>query len=564
MEQYEVVETDVLIIGGGAAGARAAIEAADQGCKVALANKGLVSKSGATPMAGTFSIPLHPQDSKQVHFADTVRVGKDLGDQNLIQALADDAKARFLDLEEYGVPFQRNDGQVFLEHHPGTTYPRNAYIRGGGYYMMKPLYDQIQKRNNIEVYPDHIATRILPENGAVAGATVLNLRKGIFLLFQCSSIILATGGYMGIFKKSTASPDITGDGVALAADAGAELVDLEMVQYYPTRFVYPDHMQNDLVGYETFLGKRYLGGKLLNRDGKEFLAPGEPPPRDEITRLILEEVEKGQGSDHGGVYMDIREPMRRLAELEMQPQEKEIISIEYNRFKRSGVDAKEELLEVGPAAHYTLGGVRINENCETSILGLYAAGEVAGNLHGANRISGNALTETQVFGFRAGRAAAHRAKTARDEIPKIPKEGVLQEVSKKELFLKSEDGESPVKVCRELRDITDRGLMLRRNREGLTRGLEELKKLRERYESNCRVTQLREFNYEWQQAIELGLMLNLSELVLGSALLRQETRGNHFRRDFPQTKADWVRHTIARKKDGGIVYGTAPIIRVKD
>jgi fumarate reductase (CoM/CoB) subunit A len=561
MEQYEVVTTDVLIIGGGAAGARAAIEAADQGCNVILTNKGLVSKSGATPMADTFAIPLHPQDSKKAHFEDIVRVGRNLGDQNLIRALVDDAKARFLDLEEYGVPFQRNDDEILLEHHPGTAYPRNAHIRGGGYYLMKLLYDQIQKRHSIQVYPDHIATRIFSEDGIVAGASVLDLRRSIFLLFRCSSIILATGGYMGIFKRSTASPDVTGDGIVLAANTGAKLVDLEMVQYYPTSFVYPDHLQYDLVEYETFLGKKYLGGRLLNNDGKEFLPPGEPPPRDEITRCILEEIEKGKGSDHRGVYLDVREPIGKLAELEMQFQEKQVISIEYNKFRRLGVDAKQELLEVGPAAHYTMGGVRINDDCETSIPGLYAAGEVAGNLHGANRISGNALTETQVFGFRAGKTAARRAREVRGAIPKIPKKVVLQEMSKRERFLKSGAGESPVDLCRELREIIDRRLMLRRNREELTRGLGEVKELKRQYERSCRVTKLRELNFEWQQAIELGFILDLSELVMGSALLRKETRGNHFRRDHPHTTKAWTRHTITCKKDDCVIYGTAPVIR---
>src|SRR5215203_4848331 len=454
LPDYRMVQTDVLIIGGGGAGVRAAIAADDAGARVAMLVKGQVAHSGLTSMAcpsyqAAFSLE-EPEDSPEIAFEDVTKEGRYLGDENLIKALVEEATERALEMERFGVKLTKTEeGRTFQVIHPGQTYARNLVIRGCGYGMMVGLRRELLRRPQIQTFEDFVATRLLVDGGRVAGAVAFNLRTAEVVVFAAPAVVIATGGYEEIMAFTDTEPGASGDGTALALRAGATLVDLEMMLFYPTCLVWPDEVRGTLVQYEGLLGPRYLAGRMLNGRGDEFLPEVKEryalPVRDIMMKAMFKEIDEGRGTPHGGVYIDLRRSPRSREEVFALLHK--LDSLPYNELRYLGVDITQEPIEVKPGTHFCLGGININERTESTIPGLYAAGEVSGNLHGANRTSGNALAETQVFGARAGQYGAEYARRAASPIAQP--DAVTEEVARlNDLLRERPDPIRPIELRR--------------------------------------------------------------------------------------------------------------------
>ena len=546
-------QTDVLIVGGGGAGMRAAIEAAAHGCRVIVANKGPAGRSGTTPMAmEAFQAVCSPGDSENLHFRDTVEGGRYLGDENLISFLVRDAAKRAEELETFGVQFKRKpDGAFDPMHHPGQSFPRALFIQGGGFAMLAGLIRQARKHSGIQILDDVLVMKlILDRAGKTSGAIYLDLKEGRWKAIQSKAVVLATGGYEELWAFNDASWTACGDGVFLAYEAGAQLVDLEMLQYYPTVVIHPPSIQGTLFQYEVITHPEILGGRLLNGRMEPFFEG--ILLRDAIVRAIWKEILEGRGSPHGGVFIDLvhsskdREDLTKALE-KWQPNQ-------FHYLKDMGFDLREVLVEVTPHAHYTLGGVAIDEKARTTVPGLFAAGEVAGNLHGANRVSGNALAETQVFGAIAGASAANLAEKRKFE--KLS--GIRLEMNVAENLVKGWQGRGnirPHRVRERLQKIMWQKCGVERDDQGLRQGREELETLEREALPNLSVTDIgRGISYgaypqEIQEALEVRMMISLGRLVLSSALFRKETLGHHIRTDYPSPWRE-PKHTFLSKEKG--------------
>jgi len=563
MQLGEFLECDVLVVGGGGAATRAAIEADEQGVQVALISKGPIGRSGATPLAFTSYQAAFghsdPRDNPRVYFHDTVREGRYLGDQDLIEAMVSEAVERALDLERYGVKFKKDDGQFYQALHPGETYPRNLLIEGGGYAMIAALRKELKRHRGIRLFEDHILTNLLSVDGEVVGAVALDLRTGCCRVFRAKAVILATGGYHHLWKRNDVSSDLAGDATGLAYEVGAELIDMEMALYYPTLYFYSEYDQGLDVVYEWFLEERYLAGEIVNALGESFLPPGKLPVRDILSRLIFQEVQAGRATERGTVFMDVTRSPK--SEEEKAKVFRELVGGPGKNLLNLGLDVTRDPVEVAPGVHYTLGGIRINVHGETNVPGLYAAGEAASNVHGANRVSGNALTATQVFGVRSGRAAATRAKGM--AVPGLPDEQVRGEIERVAALRQVRGtGVRPIEVKRELQRVMERYVGPSRNEEGLKAALAAIRDLQERCQAGLDVVDIPVFNNEWREALEIGPMLTLAEVVAKSALLRQESRGHHYRSDYPETAPTWCKHTLVVHRGDEAVFSTAPVVEL--
>ena len=423
-KDYEILETDVLVIGGGGAGVRAAIEADNEGASTCLISKGPIAHSGLTPLAyPSLQAPLgisDARDNNDVHYRDIIEMGRYLCDEDLARILTDEVIPRVRDLEEYGVRFKKQEDGKFLQlHHPGQSYPRNLYITGGGFGLISGLRKEIKRRSNINILEDFFVSLLLTYQGEIVGAFGTNLQDGRFYAIKAKSTVLACGGYEELWGLTDTAPDSTGDGIFLAFQAGADIIDMEMALYYPAAFAYPESLRGVLVQYETFLARDKLDFRLVNNEGNEFLPEGPLPVRDTLMRLIFTEIEEGRGTEHNAIYIDPTLSSKSPEQIEETIDL--LIKIPNQNLKRQGVDIRNDHMEIAPAIHYTLGGIHINSKTESTMPGLFAAGENASNVHGANRISGNALAETQVFGRRAGLYAAKRARK-QDKINFSPEE----------------------------------------------------------------------------------------------------------------------------------------------
>jgi succinate dehydrogenase/fumarate reductase flavoprotein subunit len=564
MRNCHTIECDVLVVGGGGAATRAAIEADSLGARVVLVSKGPVGRSGATPLAFTSYQAAFgysdPRDNPQIHFEDTVREGRYLGDENLVQSLVLEATERAIDLQRYGVKFKEENGRLYQASHPGESYPRNLIIEGGGYAMAMGLRRELTRRHRrVRVIEDSILTKLLCVNGEIAGAVALDLRDGECVAFRTGCVVMATGGYHHLWKRNDVSSDLAGDGIALAYKAGAELVDMEMALFYPTLYFYSEHDQGLVVVYEWFLEKRYLAAGLVNALGQDILPAGKLPLRDELSRIIFNEIEAGRATERGTVFIDINRSPKSYSEREQVF--RELVGGPGKNLLSLGVDVTRDRIEVGPGIHYTLGGIRINEKGETSIPGLYSAGEASGNVHGANRVSGNALAATQVFGARAGQSAAIRSRGV--PLPELPRDLLEREVDRiYKLRRRRKGGVRPIEVKRELQAVMDAFVGPTRNEKALETAVHKIGALREGAESRLEVVDIPVFNNEWREALEVVQMLDLAEVVSHCAVMRKESRGHHRRSDFPLSDDSWLRHTIATFREGKVSCSTAPVVRL--
>ncbi len=579
--QVETHEHDVLVIGAGGAGLRAAIEASAAKVSVGLVCKSLLGKAHTVMAEGGIAAALanvDERDSWKVHFADTMRGGQYINNWRMAELHAKEAPARVRELEEWGALFDRTkDGRILQRNFGGHRYPRLAHVGDRtGLEMIRTLQDH-GVHQGIDVHMESTIVTLLKDSERVCGAFGYDREKGLLHLFRAGAVVLATGGIGKAYKITSNSWEYTGDGHALAYDAGAELMDMEFVQFHPTGMVWPPSVQGILVTE----GVRGEGGVLLNKEGRRFLFDDIPdnyknqtaadeeegwrytqgdksarrPPelltRDHVARCIMREIRAGRGSPHGGVFLDISWIKRKVANAE-QVIKKKLPSMYHQFIKLADIDITKEAMEVGPTTHYVMGGVRVDAETQlSSVPGLFAAGECAAGLHGANRLGGNSLSDLLVFGQRAG---AHAARFAKDHRSGQIGQGQVEEAARRALLPferpAGDDGAGPYRIQHDLQEMMQELVGIVRREEEMARALEELSKLRARA-SRVRVDGNRAYNPGWHTALDLGALLTVSEAVARSALERRESRGAHFRDDLPKPDPAFAKVNVVVKKGPG-------------
>ncbi|MCM3871917.1 MAG: FAD-binding protein [Pyrinomonadaceae bacterium] len=547
-EKFETHEHDVLIIGAGGAGLRAAIEALGQGATVAVVCKSLLGKAHTVMAEGGIAAAManvDQADDWRTHFRDTMRGGKFLNNWRMAHIHAHESPERVRELEQWGALFDRtSSGDILQRAFGGHTFKRLCHVGDRtGLEMIRTLQDR-GVNLGIDVYMECAVTRLLKDGERVSGALAYWRETGRFVVFKAKSIVIATGGIGKAWRITSNSWEYTGDGMALAYDAGAELMDMEFVQFHPTGMVWPPGVQGILVT-EAVRGE---GGVLRNKDGERFMERYDPDKmelstRDVVARAIYTEVREGRGTEHGGAYLDIS---HRPAEYV-----KRKLPSMYHQFRElADVDITEGPMEVGPTCHYMMGGIRVEaETAQTTVPGLFAAGEAAAGLHGANRLGGNSLSDLLVFGRRAGLSAAEHAKQSGQVT--IEAQDVLEATREMLEPFERPAGESPYDIHRDLQETMHNYVGIFRNEDDLKKGLSELDSLKARAE-DVRVEGSRLFNPGWHLARDLKAMLTVSEAVALSALERQESRGAHSRIDYPNYNEGWSKQNniIARGEHG--------------
>jgi len=556
---YETHEHDVLIIGAGGAGLRAAIEALAQGVRVGLVCKSLLGKAHTVMAEGGIAAAMgnvDKSDDWRIHFRDTMRGGKFLNDWRMAQLHAQEAPERVRELEQWGALFDRtDDGQILQRAFGGHTFKRLCHVGDRtGLELIRTLQDR-GVQQGIDVYMECTITRLLKDGDRMAGAFGYWREQGRFVTFKAKSIVIATGGIGKAWKITSNSWEYTADGMALAYEAGAELLDMEFVQFHPTGMVWPPGVQGLLVT-EAVRGE---GGVLRNRNGERFMEKYDPKrmelsTRDVVARAIYTEVKEGRGSEHGGAYLNISH----------QPPEyvKKKLPSMYHQFKElADVDITTGPMEVGPTCHYMMGGIRVAaETGQSTVGGLFAAGEAAAGLHGANRLGGNSLSDLVVFGKRAGKAAADHAKSV--------SQGALDAAqlldAEREMLAPFErtDGEFPYEIHRDLQETMQSLVGIFRTEDDLQKALGQLEKLKSRLQ-RVRADGSRMFNPGWHLTRDLRSMLLISEAVTRSALARRESRGAHSRIDYPNSDDLWgKKNNVIVKRDGEMDREERPVSEI--
>ncbi len=539
--EREVYECDVLIIGSGGAGCRAGIEASKYDLDIIIVSKGLTFKSGCTTLAeGGYNAAFGTvdcADTVETHFEDTLKGGGYLNDSNLVRILVEEAPQRLIELESYGALFDRQEsGQINQRPFGGQSYRRTCFQGDRtGHEMMVALKEEVTKRGITTMDEVMITSLIMDESGRnVIGACGLALKDSKLLIFKAKSVILGSGGAGWLYPVTSNTLQKTGDGYFIAYNAGADLLDMEQVQFHPTGMIHPESRKGVLVT-EAVRGE---GGILLNSEGERFMEKYDPrkelATRDVVARAIYNEIREGRGTEKGGVYLDVTHLPAEVIEEKLETMLAQFLDV--------GVDIRKEPMEVAPTAHHFMGGMRITENGETTVGNLFAAGEAAGGVHGANRLGGNALADTQVFGKRAGEVAA---KNALDS-----------ELLSNDAFVDAEDARIsglikdgtvyPFEIKKELEEVMWKDVAIIRNQEGLMSALKRIKELKEML-PDMKVPGGMGFNKDLQDAIEAFVMLEIAELVTKAAFLRRESRGSHYREDYPETSDDWKKSIVFNK-----------------
>ena len=578
MADYQTHEYDVLVIGAGGAGLRAAIEASSSGVRVGVVTKSLLGKAHTVMAEGGIAAAMANSDERdnwQVHFADTMRGGQYVNNWRMAEIHAKEAPDRVKELEAWGALFDRTaDGRILQRNFGGHRYPRLAHVGDRtGLEMIRTLQDEGIHRG-LEVHMETTILTLLKDEGRIAGAFGYERERGRFLVFHAKAVVLATGGIGRSYKITSNSWEYTGDGHSLAFRANASLMDMEYVQFHPTGMIWPPSVRGILVTE----GVRGEGGVLKNKEGRRFMfddipenyrlqtadnedegwrytqgdrAARRPPElltRDHVARCIVREVREGRGSPHGGVFLDIAWIKNRIPNAAEHIKRK--LPSMYHQFKQlANIDITQEPMEVGPTTHYMMGGVRVDADSQMSdVPGLFAAGECAAGLHGANRLGGNSLSDLLVFGKRAGEYAA---KFAKENGPASLDCAQVERVSRQALELFEHDGESPYHVQQSLQEMMQELVGIVRREEEMQRALTELDRLKERAK-NVRVIGNREYNGGWHTALDLPNLLTVSEIITRAALARKESRGAHFRDDYPSKNPEEGRSSIlVRLNDNG-------------
>jgi len=576
-------EYDVIVIGAGGAGLRAAVEASSMGVKTALICKSLLGKAHTVMAEGGIAAAMGnvwKEDNWKVHFRDTMRGGKLLNNWRMAQIHAQEAPDRVLELEEWGALFDRTkDGLILQRDFGGHRYARLAHVGDRtGLEMIRTL-QQHAVHKGIDVFMETTMYRLLTEDGRVSGAMGYDRQTGDLILFRAKAVILATGGVGKAWKVTSNSWEYTGDGFGMALEAGAELVDMEMTQFHPTGMMWPLSVRGLLVTE----GVRGDGGTLKNSAGERFMFKYIPEffraetadneaeadrwyddkknnrrtpdllTRDEVARAINAEVKAGRGTPHGGAFLDIAS--RRSADYI----KRRLPSMYHQFMQLAGVDITKEAMEVGPTLHYIMGGVRVDpDSTQSTVPGLFAAGEVAAGMHGANRLGGNSLSDLLVFGRRAGQYAAEYAK----RLPRMP---MVDEEQAKQLEreviapLDRREGENAYTLHSELQETMQDLVGIIRTKAELQQALVQLDALKSRAQ-RIAVAGGRVYNPSWHLALDLKTMLLISEAVTRSALIREESRGGHTREDFPKPDPGWgKKNVVTRGRAGKLELRTEPV-----
>ena len=588
MPDYETFEYDVLVIGAGGAGLRAAIEASAAGARVGLVCKSLLGKAHTVMAEGGIAAALanvDERDNWKVHFTDTMRGGQYVNQWRMAELHAKEAPDRVRELEAWGAVFDRTkDGRILQRHFGGHKYPRLAHVGDRtGLEMIRTLQDH-GVHQGIDVHMEHTILSLLKDGDRVVGAFGYERERGRFKIFGAKAVVLATGGIGRAYKITSNSWEYTGDGHALAYEAGADLIDMEFVQFHPTGMVWPPSVMGILVTE----GVRGEGGILLNKDGKRFMFESIPenyqahtadneeegwrycqghkdarrPPelltRDHVSRCIVREIKEGRGSPHGGVYLDIswiKQKMPNAAE-----HIKRKLPSMYHQFKQlADIDITDEPMEVGPTTHYIMGGVRVDPDTQmTHLTGLFAAGECAAGINGANRLGGNSLSDLLVFGKRAGEFAAKFAReNSQGNISKEQADVIARQAL--EPFERN-DGENPYEIQKDLQELMQDNVGIVRTETEMQDALKQLRQLNERA-NRAGVIGHREYNPGWQTALDLTNLLIVSEAIALAALERKESRGAQFREDYPDKDERFAKvNTIASKAaDGSMQIRLEPL-----
>ena len=562
MSSYETYDYDVLIIGAGGAGLRAAIEAATGNLSVGLICKSLLGKAHTVMAEGGVAAALanvDERDSWRVHFADTMRGGQYLSNARMAELHAQESPERVRELEAWGALFDRTaEGSILQRNFGGHQYPRLAHVGDRtGLEMIRALQDH-GIHQGIEVHMEHTIVSLLKNGERIAGAFGYEREKGRFKIFAAKAVVLATGGVGKAYKITSNSWEYTGDGHSLAYHAGAELIDMEFVQFHPTGMVWPPSVRGILVTE----GVRGEGGILTNSEGRRFMFDDIPelyknqtadnpeegwrytqgdrdarrPPelltRDHVARCIVREVAEGRGSPHGGVFLDIAWIQEKLPNAPEHIRRK--LPSMYHQFKElADIDITREPMEVGPTTHYIMGGIRVDADTQmTAVPGLFAAGECAAGLHGANRLGGNSLSDLLVFGKRAGEYAAQFAtENGSVQIDTAQVDAVAAQVLKP--FENSPEGDNPYQIQAQLQEMMQELVGIARSEENLTRALEEIQRLAEKARTVHAIGN-REYNAGWHTALDLDNLLTVSEAIALAALERRASLGAHSRDDYPE------------------------------
>lgn len=539
--ESEVYQCDVLIIGSGGAGSRAAIEVSEHDLETLIVSKGLSFKSGCTGMAeGGYNAAfgfVDAEDDPEIHYQDTMKGGGFLNDPELVRILVNEAPDRLIDLENYGALFDRQESGV-LDQRPfgGQTYRRTCYQGDRtGHEIITALKEEITRRGIETLDEIMITSLIVDEDGkSVQGAMGISLKDSKPICFNAKSTILASGGAGHVYPVTSNTLQKGGDGFSIAWEAGAELIDMEQVQFHPTGMVWPESRRGVLVT-EAVRGE---GGILLNKDGERFMERYDPrlelATRDVVSRAIYNEIMEGRGTEHGGVYLDVTHLPDNVIEEKLETM--------FLQFLDVGVDIREEPMEVAPTAHHFMGGVKIDSWCRTSLKNLFAAGEVAGGVHGANRLGGNALADTQVFGRRAGISAAKNALNNDFRLNRV-----YVEAEEYRIKNKVREGDlRPAEIKRRLHETMWENVAIIRDEKSLRSALSTIRSLQGKLD-RLDIPEGGRFNKYLQEALEVENMLKTAALVTRSAIIRKESRGSHFRKDYPEMRDEWKKSIVLSK-----------------
>jgi succinate dehydrogenase / fumarate reductase flavoprotein subunit len=593
MGGHQAYDYDVLVIGAGGAGLRAAIAASAEGARVGLVCKSLLGKAHTVMAEGGIAASLanvDDRDNWRVHFADTMRGGQYLNNWRMAELHAKEAPDRVRELEAWGALFDRtDDGRILQRNFGGHAYPRLAHVGDRtGLEMIRTLQDH-GVHQGINVHMEVTVSALLEDHGRVAGAFAYERERGRFHVFRARAIVLATGGIGRAFRITSNSWEYTGDGHSLAYHAGADLIDMEFVQFHPTGMVWPPGVRGILVTE----GVRGEGGVLRNSEGRRFMFDDIPPlyqgqtaeteeegwlytlgdknarrppellTRDHVARKIVREIREGRGSPHGGVFLDIAWISQRLPHADEHIKKK--LPSMYHQFKQlADIDITKQPMEVGPTTHYAMGGIRVDADSQMSTVpGLFAAGECAAGLHGANRLGGNSLSDLLVFGKRAGEYAARFAQEnglpaiSADQVDHAAREAVAP-------FERPANGDGPFQIQQSLQDIMQDLVGIVRTEHDMKNALFVLTDLVARA-ANVHVQGNREYNPGWHTALDLRNLLTVSEAVTRAAIERKESRGAHFRDDFPNKDAEAGNFNlvIRRGSDGSMQLHREPIKEVR-
>ena len=590
---YEHHEYDVLIIGAGGAGLRAAIEAKQRGLKVGIITKSLLGKAHTVMAEGGMAAAMgnvYPEDNWMVHFRDTMRGGKYLNNNRMAELHAKESPDRVRELEQWGALFDRTkDGKILQRDFGGHRYARLAHVGDRtGLELIRTLQQKVVSMGTDVFMECKVLKLVHDEGGRIAGCVAYWRPTGEFVTFSAKAVILATGGVGKSWKFTSNSWEGTGDGHAMALWAGAQLIDMECIQFHPTGMVWPLSVRGLLVTE----GVRGDGGVLRNSEGKRFMfnyvadmfraetadseeeadkwyddhtAGRRPPellPRDEVARAINAEVKAGRGTPHGGVYLDIA--TRRSSEFIRR----RLPSMYHQFMELAGVDITSEAMEIGPTCHYIMGGVKVDADTAATIVpGLFAAGEVAGGMHGANRLGGNSLSDLVVFGRRAGMGAAEYIEAG--QVATALDMGEVETAIHEALApFDREVGENPYDIQRDLQEMMQLNVGIIRNAKEVEFAISELDVFTERVK-NIKVKGGRAYNPGWNLATDLPSMLTVSRTVARGASLRKESRGGHTREDFPNADPEFAKFNFAHSTNGGnwdsdIVTVESPLLAMPD